>query len=127
MMLVIRLSIIMKFDCTGVIEKGRSSLSFEDVNQLLEVKDSGGFMSMMASISCLMTIAICDSTVEVSRLIDFVRDLRLVGYRVAKTQLLVMVPYLDHSLLQNRTINFNVMIMEHGAGRGENTNIYKIL
>ena len=124
MMFVIRLSIIMKFHCTGVIERGRSSLSFEDVNQLLEVKDSGGFMSMMPSISCLMTIAICDSTVDVSRLIDFVRDLRLVDYRVAKTQLLVMVPYLDHSLLENKTINFNVMIMEHGAGSGETTNFY---
>ena len=66
-----------------------------------------------------MTVAVTDSTEDVSRLIDFVRGLRLEGYRVAKTQLLVMVPLLDHGLLQNKTINFNVMIMENGPGTVE--------
>ena len=63
-----------------------------------------------------MTVAITDSTEDVLNLIDFVRGLRSEGYRVAKTQLLVMVPLLDHILLENTTINFNVMIMEAGAG-----------
>ena len=119
-MFVIRLNFLIEFCCnTDVREKGRSSLSFGDVNQLLGVKDSRSFKSIMSSISCLMTVAVTDSTEDVSRLIDFVRGLRLEGYRVAKTQLLVMVPLLDHGLLQNKTINFNVMIMENGPGTVE--------
>ena len=99
-----------------VIEKGRSSLSFGDVNQLLGERDSGRLKSIISAISCLLTVAITDSTEDVLNLIDFVRGLRSEGYRVAKTQLLVMVPLLDHILLENKTINFNVMIMEAGAG-----------
>ena len=107
----------MKFQLNlDVKEKGRSSLSFEDVNQLLGVKDSGRFKSIMSSISCLMTIAVADSTEDASRLIDFVRGLRSEGYRVAKTQLLVLVPILEYGLLQNKSINFNAMIMESGEG-----------
>ena len=102
-------------------ENGRSTLEFENVNQLLEVKNGERFKSIMSSISCLMTVAVTDSTQEVSLLIDFVRDLRSEGYRVAKTQLLVMIPLLDHVLLENKTINFNVMIMENGTGTVDNS------
>ena len=92
------------------------------MNQLLEVKDSGRFESIMSYTSCLTTIAVCDSTDDASRLIDFVRGLRLVGFRVAKTQLFVMVPSFEYGLLQkvqNISINFNVMILENGAGTVE--------
>ena len=116
-MLIIRLNIQMKFHCNlDVRGKGRSSLAFDDVNQLLGVKDSDRFKSIMSSISCLMTIAVADSTEDASRLIDFVRGLRSEGYRVAKTQLLVLVPILEYGLLQNKSINFNAMIMESGEG-----------
>ena len=116
-MLIIRLNIQMKFHCNlDVRGKGRSSLAFDDVNQLLGVKDSDRFKSIMSSISCLMTIAVADSTEDASRLIDFVRGLRSEGYRVAKTQLLVLVPILEYGLLQNKSINFNTMIMESGEG-----------
>ena len=107
---------------TDIREKGRSSLTFDNVNQLLEVKDNGRFKSIMSSTSCLTTIAVCDNTDDASRLIDFVRGLRLVGYRVAKTQLFVMVPSFEYGLLQkvqNISINFNVMILENGAGTVE--------
>ena len=118
----------MKFQLNlDVKEKGRSSLSFEDVNQLLGVKDSERFKSIMSSISCLMTIAVTDSSEDVSRLIDFVRGLRSEGNRVANTHLLIMVPFLDHGLLHNKTINFNVMIMKNGAGTAENARFYGIL
>ena len=108
---------LLNFDCNlDLIAKERSSLSFGDVNQLLEVRDSGRLKSMMSSISCLVTIAKTDNSEEVSQLIEFVRGLRSEGYRVAKTQLLLMVPSLGHGILRNKTINFNVMIMENGAG-----------
>ena len=98
---------------------------FDDVNQLHGAKDGEQFGTIMSSISCLMTIAIVDGTDDISRLIDFVRGLRSEGNRVAKTQLFVMVPYLDDGLLQNKTINFNVMIMKNGAGRVDNSIFYK--
>ena len=89
---------------------------FGDANHLLQVSDGGRLKSIMSSISCLVTIAKTDSSEEVSQLIDFVRGLRSEGYRVAKTQLLVMVPSLEIGMLQNKTINFKVMVMENGAG-----------
>ena len=101
---------------SDVIAKERSSLSFGDVNHLLKVRDSGRLKSIMSSISCLVTIAKTESSEEVSHLIDFVRGLRSEGYRVAKTQLLVMIPLLKHGMLRNKTINFNTMIIENGAG-----------
>ena len=107
-------------------EKERGRLSFDDVTQLLEVKDSGRFKSIMSSISCLVTIAVTDISEDVSLLIDFVHGLRLEGYRVTKTELFVLAPLLDHDLIQNKTINFNVMIMEHGvvAGMVEKSCLY---
>ena len=72
----------------------------------------------MSSISCLVTIAVTGSSEDVSHLIDFVHGLRSEGYRVAKTELLVLIPLLDHGLIKNKTINFNVIIMEHGAASG---------
>ena len=104
-------------DCIShFIGKVRSSLSFGDVSHLLQVRDSGRLKSIMSSISCLVTFAKTDSSEEVSQLIDFVRGLRSEGYRVAKTQLLVMIPPLKHGMLRNNTINFNTMIIENGAG-----------
>ena len=94
-------------------------------NPVHGAKDGEQFRTIMSSISCLMTIAIVDGTDDISRLIDFVRGLRSEGNRVAKTQLFVMVPYLDDGLLQNKTINFNVMIMKNGAGRVDNSIFYK--
>ena len=125
-MLIISLNIQIKFHCN--LEKGRSSLAFDDVNQLLGVKDSERFKSIMSSISCLMTIAVTDSTEDVARLIDFVRGLRSEGYRVAKTQLLVLVPILEYGLLRNMrniSINFNAMIMENGAGTVESSKLFR--
>ena len=105
------------FDCNSDVRiKERSSLLFGDVNHLLQIRNGGRLKSMMTSISCLVTIAITYRSGEVSHLIDFVRDLRSEGYRVAKTQLLVMIPPLKHGMLRNNTINFNTMIIENGAG-----------
>ena len=89
------------------------------MTQLLEVRDSGRFKSIMSSISCLVTIAVTGSSEDVSHMIDFVHGLRLEGYRVAKTELLVLIPFLDHDLVQNKTINLNVIIMEHGVVAGK--------
>ena len=98
---------------------------FGDVNHLLQVRDSGRLKSIMSSISCLITIAMTDSSEEVSLLIEFVQGLRSEGYRVAKAQLLVMVPSLELDMLQNNTINFNVMIMENGPGDVEHKMKYE--
>ena len=107
--------------------KERGRVSFDDVTQLLEVRDSGRLKSIMSSISCLVTIAVTGSSEDVSHLIDFVHGLRLDGYRVAKTELFVLIPLLNHDLIQNKTINFNVVIKEHGVVAGIVDKLYLLI
>ena len=76
-------------------------------------------MTIMTSVSCLMTLANVDSDAEASRLIDF-----LTKFRMAKKHLTIVNPTLNLTYLQNKTINFNVMLHHLGPGANESSLVW---
>ena len=90
---------------------GRSTLRFRDVDQLLDVKDGNIFQSIMSSISCLMTLAEVDHTEEVSQLVDFVKE-----QRVVDKHLVVTVSTLNITSVLNKSFNFNVIVHRRDLG-----------
>ena len=63
------------------------------------------FQDILASMSCLILIAQVSTFTEVSYSIDMMTQ-----FRVAKKHLIIEIPSLDVTSLQNKTINFNVLI-----------------
>ena len=96
-----------------------SRMIFEDVTQLLSIKNDKRFMSIVASRTCLTTRVLTDSVENISQIVDFLQDLKPVNYtaNVAKPFLIVMTSTLNPALLKNKTINFNVVILHYGEGR----------
>ena len=86
-------------------------LRFRNVANLLRVEDKMRLMTILKSISCLMTIAHVNSDTEASQLIDFVTK-----FRMAQKYLTIVYSKLNVKFLQNKKINFNVMLHHFGPG-----------
>ena len=84
-------------------------LRFRNVANLLRVEDR--LMTILKSISCLITIAHVNSETVASQLIDFVTT-----FRMAQKYLTIVYSKLNVKFLQNKTINFNVMLHHFGPG-----------
>ena len=84
---------------------------FWSVSHLLRVEHEMSLMNLLAFISCLKTIAHVSTDQEVSQMIDFVERLR-----IDKKHLIISTPKLNHVCLQNKTINFKVVIFHKQAG-----------
>ena len=78
---------------------------------LLRVEDDMRLMNIMKSISCLMTIAHVNHDTEASQLIDIVTK-----FRIAQKYLTIISNKFNMNYLQNKTINFNVMLNHLGPG-----------
>ena len=65
----------------------------------------------MKYISCLTTIVHAQNDIEVSQVIDTV-----IQFRVAQKSLLITIPEVNINSLQNKTINFNVIIKHQTTG-----------
>ena len=62
-------------------------------------------MSLISSVSCLRIMAEANTNTEVSHVIDIVNE-----FRVGEKYLIIKTTELDKSSIQNKTINFNVMV-----------------
>ena len=80
---------------------------FNSIRQLLDIKDDKNLARIMSSLSCLSINAVSTELKDISMLVDFIANIR-----VKKKYILVKTPPLNTSLLQNKKINFNVMISE---------------
>ena len=89
---------------------GRQMIIFNNIQQLLNVRDDERFSSIIASTSCLVAIAETNISEEVSQLIDFMTDLRVTNKRL----LVLMSTKLDINLLNGKRTNFNVLIIHLG-------------
>ena len=92
-------------------EDVRSTLRFENLAHLLKVESDRRLLNILASISCLMTIAHVSTDIEVSKLIDMMTKIR-----VDKKHLYIATHTLNLFSLQNKTINYNVVIHHKGTG-----------
>ena len=102
-------------------EDTRIILRFKSVAHLLRFKDDKMIMNMLSSFSCLMTIADVSTDTEVLELVDTVTK-----FRVAKKHLIISIHKLDVASLQNKTINFNVVIYHKGGGSTMKRNILNL-
>ena len=91
-------------------EVGRSTLKFTHVELLLRLGEDDRLASVMKSATCLMTIAETGNSDEISLLVDFIS-----GLKVRRKQLLVVMPFFNETSFLNKTINYNVIIMEKGT------------
>ena len=79
------------------------------MDQLLKAKDGNIFQSILASVSCLMTLAKVDHTEEISQLVEIVKERRLTN------KLLVVIPSaLNLTSIRNKSFNFNMIIYHRG-------------
>ena len=92
-------------------ENGRDSLRFGTVSHLMTVKHDIRLIKILTSVSCMVILADVSSDNEVSILIDI-----LTSFKVAWKYLIITVPELNNSILDNKTINFNVEIYDTGKG-----------
>ena len=77
---------------------------------MLQIEDNPHFSKILATITCL--IAIVESeTNNIPHLIEMFN-----GMRVERKYLLLIVPALDTSLFQNKTINYNVGVHQRNTG-----------
>ena len=80
----------------------------QNAEEVLKLRGSPLFSSILNSISCLVTIVETDIAEEGLRLIEMVNELS-----VATKYLLLIVPTFDLTAIENQTINFQV-IVNHG-------------
>ena len=113
-------SVLFKLSKTLVLtflsEGARSTMRFSSVSHLVAIEDDLRIMSIWTSVSCLITMAKVKSNAEASRLIDFLTKLRM-----AQKHLTIVKPSSDIRYLQNKTINFNVMVNHLGPGANDST------
>ena len=97
-------------------EGARGTIRFSSVSHLVSMEDDLRIMSIWTSVSCLITIANVKSDAEASRLIDFLTKLRM-----AQKHMTIVSSTSDTRYLQNKTINFNVMLNHLGPGANDST------
>ena len=90
----------------------RGTIRFSSVQHLLSIKDDERLLWLIPSTPCLAIITETDRNEELSQLIDFVTDLN-VKDKILHVQ---MSSGLERNVLQNKRINFNVVISYLGSG-----------
>ena len=78
---------------------------------MLKLRGNPLFASLFNPISCLVTIVETDNIEDVLRLVEMVNELS-----VTKKYLLLIVPTFDSTIVQNITINFQVIVNHGEAG-----------
>ena len=81
----------------------RPAMKFRGAKDLLEVKDHPKMSTIMSKISCLVTSVETDQDDEVSLLINMLNDMK-----VERKHLLLIVSKLNKTILNEKTINYNV-------------------
>ena len=80
---------------------GRSSILFENIN-LLKASEM-----KLASTSCLATVIETNNNEEASEMVDVIA-----GLSVKEKHLLINMPVINTELLSNKSINFNVIMIQ---------------
>ena len=80
-------------------------MRFQNEKELLKVKEQSQFATLLDTITCLTTIVETSSDDDILQLIDMANKLKL-----ERQYLLLIVPELNRTLFQNKTINFNIII-----------------
>ena len=91
---------------------GGGTISFQSFNYLLDTKDKVKFRSLMARMSCLVTIADLKSDTEFIQLLDLVKDIK-----ISQKYVTIFIKTLNSTVLKNRTINFNVIFKHKDKGK----------
>ena len=94
---------------------GASTFRFKDAKELLKLRKSPQFLSLLSSISCLVTVAEPDASNEVLELIHMVNK-----FPVLEKYMLLIGSTFDDNAFENLTINFQV-IFNYTAESGEIT------
>ena len=95
---------------------GSSTISFQNSKELLKGKDQPQFSSILNTASCLVATVEADHD-DISHVIEMVN-----GMKVERKFLRLIMESLDISLLQNKTISYNVGMYQIHTG-----NIFQIL
>ena len=85
---------------------------FANVKQLLGMGDDKTLTNVLSLTSCLTVIANSKNLDDISKLVDFVSNIK-----VKDKYLIIETTALNTTLLQNKKININVMINEIVSGR----------
>ena len=94
-----------------ILFEGRSLITFQDVPTLLRASEDPKFISLLASTSCLVTIAETNNDKDIMSLFDLMNRIR-----VSDKHLFIKTPVLNYNLLHNKTINYKVFIYHHCKG-----------
>ena len=94
-----------------LVDFGRSTIKFQNLENLFNVRGSKMLKAMTARVSCLMTVARMNNDWEVSQLIDVVNELQ-----ISKKYLIIFKESLNTTLLRKKAIIFNVVIHHIESG-----------
>ena len=90
-------------------------IRFRSASDLLRLVNDTRVEKMLASMSCIIIIVDVSSDNEISQLIDMVDK-----WKIARKQMIISIPRYNDTCLDNKTINFNVLIY-HQKGPGGKT------
>ena len=100
------------YNITYLADSTSGTISFSSVHQLLRIKDEGKLERIISSTLCLSTMVEADTNEELSKMIDFVTNLKVKNKRLH----VKLSSELESNVLQNRRINFNMIISHLGTG-----------
>ena len=92
-------------------EIGTPFLRSQNAKELIEQRGNPLFSSVVASVSCLVTIVETHDKEDMLKLIEMVDD-----FSVAKKYLVLIAPTFGGAQLQNLTISFQTMILHRETG-----------
>ena len=90
---------------------GRSSFFFTDLKQLYRNWDKMDLARQVASMPCLLAFIKADNFSEGMRFVNLISGLEGNVIKNRKKYLILKTPAIDQSLLHNKTIPFNVHII----------------
>ena len=86
-------------------------MRFNNIANLQRVENAISLETITNSITCLMAMAHVNSDAEATKLIDLLSEIR-----IAKKYLTIVIPKLNMTFLQKKTINFNVILRHSKPG-----------
>ena len=97
-----------------ILGTGRSSFFFTNLKELFSTWDESELAREVASMPCLLAFIRADSFNEGMKFVDHINGLPGNPTKNRKKYLILLTPTIDMTLLQNKTIHFNVHIINEG-------------
>ena len=107
---------------------GRSSFFFTNLKQLYSKWDKTELARQVSFMPCLIALIKADNFTQGMQFVDHINGLSGNSVKNRKKHMILITPTIDQTLLQNKTIHFNVNLIIEGKTdiAVNNTDVFKL-